>query len=94
MGRCNSAYGPTQCDCLIDPISDQDVAFRHSMQNDYHIELTRGKLGEIVKGRIPILESEEVDEFLSELDWLHVNQFVEHVKKMATQRAEISGWSH
>ena len=43
------------------------------MRNDYHIELTRGKLGEIVKGRIPMLESEEVDEFLPELDWLHVN---------------------
>ena len=36
-----------------------------------------------------MLESEEVDEFLPELDWLLVNQFVEHVKKMATQRVEV-----
>ena len=36
-----------------------------------------------------MLEPQEVDEFLPELDWLHVNQFVEYVKKMATQRAKI-----
>ena len=36
-----------------------------------------------------MLESEEVDEFLPELDWLHVNQFVEHAKKMVTQRAKV-----
>ena len=79
MGRCNSGYGPTQCDRLNDPVSGEYVGYRHLMRHDYHIELTRGKLGEIVKSRIPMLEPQEVDELLPVLDWLHVNQFVEHV---------------
>ena len=42
-------------------------------------------------GSHPNVESEEVAEFLPDLDWLHVNDFVKHVQKMAEQRVGILG---
>ena len=44
MGRRKSGYGPTQCDRLNDPVSGEDVGFRHSVRHDYHIEVAREKM--------------------------------------------------
>ena len=59
------------------------------MWNDYHVEFTRGKLRDIVHGRILMLSVEEVAEFLPDSDWLYVKDFVTHVQKMVRQRVVI-----
>ena len=67
-------------------VSGRDGGFHHSMRNDYHVEFTRGKLRDIVHGRILMLSAKEVDEFLPDSDWLHVNDFVMYVQKMVRQQ--------
>ena len=94
LSRRNSGYGPSQCDCLIDPRSDAALSYRDSMRRLYFEEINRQDLRKVITNRVTILQASEVDDFIPNNYIIRVNDLVAHIERIGEFRKQVRDIYH